>query len=484
MSKITRRDFVKRTALAAAASTMATSTWANPVGANDDIRVGVIGIHGQGKGHIKRFKKIKGVRVVAICDVDSDVLAARKEEFFTSQNEQVKAYADVRKMLEDKEIDAVSTASPNHWHALISIWACQAGKDMYVEKPCSHNVWEGRKIYEAAEKYNRIVQIGTQSRSDRGIRAGIEYMHSGALGKIKCIRGFCYKRRKSIGKVDGPQAPPASVDYDMWTGPAPLKPLMRKQLHYDWHWVFDTGNGDVGNQGIHQMDIARYALGVEGLPPRIMSVGGRFGYDDDGNTPNTQFCFFDYPDAPLIFEVRGLPVSAKVNNMDNYKGTRVGNVFECEDGYIVCGTSGANAYDNNRKRIKKFRAGGDGEHQNNFIDAVRSRKTEDLNAPILGGHYSSALCHLGNISHQLGADASSDAIMEQIKGEPEANETYERFQSHLASNEIKDMATLGPWLKFDAKTEQFAGNEAGLEAKANAMLTREYRKPYVVPDKV
>ncbi len=492
MSKMTRRSFVRRTAMAAAgagvASTVATSTWAQSKGANDEIRVGVIGIRGQGNGHIDRFKKIKGVRVVAICDVDADVLAERKEGHFTSKKQKVETYTDVRKLLENKDIDAVSTASPNHWHALISVWACQAGKDMYVEKPCSHNVWEGRKIVEAADKYNRIVQIGTQSRSDLGIREAVQYIRSGALGKIKVVRGLCYKRRKSIRKVKGPQQPPKNLDYDLWTGPAPMKPLMRRNLHYDWHWVFDTGNGDIGNQGIHQMDIARYFLGSESYPKRIMSVGGRLGYDDDGNTPNTQFTFMDYPEAPMIFEVRGLPVSPRVDSMPHYKGIRVGNVVECEDGFVSCGGGGAKAYDNDGKVIKSFEARGGGDHQPNFIKAVRSRKVSDLNAPILGGHISSALCHLGNISHQLGTLSSQDEINERIQGMPDAVNSYERFLKHLRKNRV-DMdatpATLGPWLNFDAKTEKFAGNDdKQMELVANSMLTRNYREPYVVPDKV
>ncbi|HUT22955.1 MAG TPA: Gfo/Idh/MocA family oxidoreductase [Sumerlaeia bacterium] len=489
MSGITRRDFIKTSLGAAAAGSAllqacrsprgATSTWSKPLGANDDVRIGVAGIRGKGNAHIQDFRRIPGVRVVALCDPDRRILAQRVQQFAESK-QQVAAYVDVRKMIDDAEVDAIVIASPNHWHALMSVWACQAGKDVYVEKPCSHNVWEGRKIVEAARKYGRIVQVGTQSRSDLALREGIKYCQDGNLGKILLVRGLCYKPRGSIGKVSGPQFVPSYIDYDLWTGPAPLKPLMRTNLHYDWHWVWDTGNGDIGNQGIHQMDVCRWAAGAAQLSPRVMSVGGRFGYDDDGETPNTQFVFHDYDEIPILFEVRGLPVRKDGPGMPHYKGIRIGNVIHCEGGYFA----GGFAYDNDGKKIKSFEIEQGSGHQANFIEAVRSRRASDLNADILEGHLSSALCHTGNISHLLGREASPHEIHEQIKSEPEALETFERFKEHLAANEVditKTKATLGPWLKMNPEKERFVGFGA---AKANRLLTRDYRQPYVVPKRV
>jgi len=385
------------------------SSWSRILGANDSIRMAVVGFNGQGKSHINGFSKIEGVRLVALCDVDRDVLDREAQKLRNVENP-VETYTDVRKLLENKDIDAISTASPNHWHALISIWACQAGKDVYVEKPVSHNVWEGRKIVEAARKYGRIVQTGTQSRSNMALREALSWVQAGNLGKIKVARGLCYKRRDSIGKVDGPQPVPASVDYDLWCGPAPKTPLMRKRLHYDWHWVWPTGSGDLGNQGIHQMDICRWALGKQEVSPRVFSVGGRLGYIDDGETPNTQFVVHDYRDALLIFEVRGLPARSGAKEMDKYRTQSVGNVIECEGGYLADTV----AYDNQGKEIKKFVEKGEGHHEN-FINAVRSRKPSDLHAEILEGHLSSALCHTGNISYKLGRQTNPEEIREGLK---------------------------------------------------------------------
>jgi len=457
------------------------------LGANNDIRVAVVGFRGQGSGHIKRFLEIPGVRVVALCDVDKDILD-REVKKFTDRNETVKAYTDVRKLLDDKQIDAISTATPNHWHALVTIWACQAGKDVYVEKPVSHNVWEGRKIVEAARKYNRIVQAGTQKRSDEGLKEFFEYIHQGNLGKIVVARGFCYKRRKSIGKVPGPQPVPQSLDYNLWTGPAPLNPLMRQRLHYDWHWVWPTGNGDLGNQGIHEVDLCRWATGQNQLPPAVMSIGGRFGYDDDAETANTQIAILDYEPAPIIFEVRGLPRRKDASAMDNYKGVRIGVVIECENGYFAGGGGGGWVYDNDGNKIKQFKGSGGKEHYANFIQAVRSRKVSDLNADILEGHLSSALCHMANISYRLGQKSSPDQIKQAFKDEPKAQHPFERFQDHLFSNWLdlsKEQAVLGPWLKMDPKTERFVGSgEYSIARWANDLLTRNYREPFVVPEKV
>ena len=477
---VTRRDFLKTTALTAAALSLPARLWSQVPGANTDIRVGVIGFGGRGADHIKGFRDLRGVRVVALCDADSEILE-REAKRFRDRNEPIETYQDVRRLLENKNLDAVSTATPNHWHSLITVWACQAGKDVYVEKPVSHNVFEGRKAVEAARKYKRIVQCGTQSRSSTGLQEAMQFLHSGQLGKIRLARGLCYKRRASIGKVEGEQPIPANIDYSLWCGPAPTVPLRRKKLHYDWHWVWDTGCGDLGNQGIHQMDMCRWALNISELSPKVFSVGGRLGYEDDGETPNTQIVIHHYKTAPLIFEVRGLPATAGAKEMGKYRGADVGVVIDCEHGYMVIPSyAGALIYDRSGVLIKKFQGGGD--HYENFIKAVRSRKATDLNADILEGHLSSALCHTGNVSYRLGAQAAPREMFERIKADSEATESFGRFQEHLFVNGVDltaTKATIGPLLKMNPKTERFTNS-----AQANALLTRPYRAPFIVPEKV
>jgi predicted dehydrogenase len=483
MSKVTRRDFIK-SSLAAGVTMTLLSPYSRVRGANDDIRLAIVGVGGQGSGHIDYFRKLAGVRVVALCDADKDHLDKRVEDF-KKRNETVEGYIDVRKLLEDKNIDAITTATPNFWHSLVVVWACQAGKDVYVEKPVSHNIWEGRKAVEAARKYNRIVQTGTQKRSDEGLIEAFKYIREGNLGAIKWARGFCYKPRGSIGKVNGPQPIPASVDYDLWCGPADMLPLMRKNLHYDWHWVWNTGNGDIGNQGIHEMDLARWALGQKGLAPAVIGIGGRFGYDDDAETANTQIAFFDYKPVPLIFEVRGLPRKAGETGMDVYrKVTQIGVVVQCENGYFAGGDGGGWTYDKDGNKLKQFKGEGGGRHHENFIKAVRSRKASDLNADIEEGHLSSALCHMGNISYRLGQKKSTEEIKEMIKDNSELTDSFERFLSHLAANNVdlgKTPATIGPMLTMDVKKESFVGQSADM---ANMLVKRNYREPYVIPDKV
>ena len=494
----TRRTFIKQSV---AASTgvfyIAKTSWAQK-SPGDTINVAVIGFGGRGGSHISGYlgQKKEGVNVAALCDVDSAILDKRVAAF-DKEGHKVTGYRDLRKLLENKDIDAVSIATPNHWHALASIWAIQAGKDVYVEKPVSHNVWEGRQIVKAARKYGKIVQTGTQSRSSRtGIAEAVKWVQAGNLGKILVSRGLCYKKRGSIGKSEGEQPVPDTVDFDLWCGPAPKKPLTRKKLHYDWHWTWDYGNGDLGNQGIHQMDIARWFLGEMELAPRVWSVGGRLGYEDDGETANTQIVYQDYAKAPLIFEVHGLPATKDGKDMDKLvqtsagvklmskdgkpaSGAGVGVIVECEGGTIVVPAyTGAIAYDKEGKEIKEWKGAED--HFKNFILACRSRRKEDLNADILEGHLSSALCHTGNISYRLGKKEKPEAIMEQVKGDRLASESFGRMKEHLAKNEVdvtKDMLTMGPALKFDAETERFIDNDA-----ANALVRPKYREPFVVPE--
>ncbi len=489
-----RRSFIKTSALAASA--LGFPAIARSQSPGSDIRVGVVGFNGRGGSHISDMLKINGVKITALCDVDEKVLAKGKDSL-SKKNANVSTFTDVRKMLDSKEIDAISTATPNHWHALIGIWACQAGKDAYVEKPVSHNVFEGRVLAEAAKKYGRIVQCGTQSRSSIGLQQAVKWGQAGNLGKLLWARGTCYKRRPSIGKVDAPTPWPAGIDQDLWFGPAQVKPLMRKKLHYDWHWVWDTGNGDLGNQGIHQMDIARWFMGEQALSPKIWSVGGRLGYIDDGETPNTMFVMHEYATAQLIFEVRGLPQATGIEKMDDYRGNNgVGVYIQYEGGHIeVPSYTGCGAFDKDGKLVKRFgnfkgpkdapdtakadSTEGQDSHHQNWSKAIRSRKPGELNAEILDGHLSSALCHTANISIQLGKKQAPGAILEKVKGNKEAADSFERMKEHLAKNGVdiaKDHLTVGEHLTMDPKTEKFIGN-----AEADKLLTRDYRTPYVVP---
>jgi predicted dehydrogenase len=492
-----RRTFLKTSALAAAGSILPARSWAQVLGANDDLRVAVIGLNGRGQNHLSSLARIQGVRVVALCDPDTAVLDRVKGKV---NGGNVKTYTDIRELLASRDVDAVTIATPNHWHSLAGIWAMQNGKDVYVEKPVSHNVWEGRQLVNAAKKYNKVVQAGTQIRSGEGLREAVQWIQAGNLGKITASRGFCYKRRDSIGDTVGPQPIPATVNYDLWTGPAPLVPPYRNNpkngpIHYDWHWVYLYGNGDVGNQGIHQMDVARWFLGESGLPRHTLSIGGRLGYVDDGNTPNTQVVIHDYATAPLIFEVRGLPKSAKTTgaggdprlqqgggarDMDEYSGVQIGNVVECEGGKLVTTQYfSATAYDKAGKVVKEFR--GNDRHMQNFVDVVRSRKTADLYGPIEEGNTSSVLCHLGNISHQVGHGDGPEKIADHIKSNAPLAEAYGRMVEHLKANNVdlnQTPLTLGVPLEIDGKNERFTGANAEL---ANRLLGAEYRAPFTVP---
>ncbi|MBP7950335.1 MAG: Gfo/Idh/MocA family oxidoreductase [Verrucomicrobiales bacterium] len=467
---ISRRQFLKSAALASG-SLLTARSWSQVSGANGAIRVAVVGFGGRGGSHISAFSKMKGVRLVALCDVDQQVLDGMVKKMSQQTKGEIKGFRDIRQLLDSKEVDVISIATPNHWHSLGTIWAVQTGRDVYVEKPVSHNVWEGRQCVVAARKHQKIVQTGTQCRSSRvGIGEAVQWVAQGNLGKITLARGLCYKRRPSIGKVEGDQPIPPGIDYDLWCGPAEKLPLRRKKLHYDWHWVWNTGNGDLGNQGIHQMDICRWFLGEAALAPRVLSAGGRLGYVDDGETANTQIIYQDYAKAPLLFEVRGLET-------DKFMGAKVGCVIHCEGGHVVVPSyNDAIAYDKSGKEIKKW--SGSEDHFANFIQAVQSRKHEDLHADILEGHLSSALCHTGNISHRLGKQQSPEEIQAAVKQDHDMGETFGRMLEHLEQNKVDaatDRITLGAALRMDPKTERFIGNEA-----ANAMLTRKYREPFVI----
>ena len=486
MSRITRRRFLSGSAAVGAAAILA-NVRTRALGANDDVRLAIVGVGGRGSDHIKAFSKVKGCRIVALCDADETHLAKAIGAAEAAQKgEAVKGYKDVRKLFEDKEIDAVATATPNHWHSLVTVWGCQAGKDVYVEKPISHEVWEGRKCIEAMNKYNRVVMHGTQRRSDQLWYQAFDFIRQGNLGAVQWVKGFCYKPRPSIGKVTEPTPIPPGIDYDLWCGPAPMEPLMRKRLHYDWHWVWPTGNGDIGNQGVHEMDVCRWFIGNNSLPDRVLSIGGRFIVDDDATTPNTMISYYDYKPVPFIFEVRGLPSKTGSTAMDAFgKIVRIGNWVQCENGYFAAGEGGGFAYDKNGKQIKQFKQElGAAGHQSNFIKAVRSRNPKDNPCNAETAHYSAALCHLGNISYRTGADKSAEEISESIKSNSQMAEAFDRVKDHLGKNNFdlaKGRITLGANLTLDPGHERFVGDHA--EA-ANKLLKRDYRKPYEIPENV
>jgi predicted dehydrogenase len=485
---VTRRDFLGTSAAAASAAAFGLS-WASRAFAQDvsDVRIAQIGFHGQGKGHIQHNHR----NLVALCDVDEDVLHGMADRLKRDFGKTLDTYTDFRKLLERKDVDAVSIATPNHTHAMIAVAAAQAGKHVYVEKPASHDIWEGRQMIQAARQNNCIMQVGTQSRSSTSLKDAVAFVQGGELGKIKYALGTCYKPRPSIGKLEKPLQIPSTIDYELWCGPAAKEELYRKNLHYDWHWDFNTGNGDMGNQGIHQMDIARWFLGENTLAPRSISIGGRLGYEDAGNTPNTQIVYFDYPAAPLIFETRGLPRSKEAQrqwgqSMDRYRGSRIGVIVQCERGYVLVPSYvEAIAFDNSGHEIKRWQVHDDslGYHVKNFLAAVAANDPALLNADIQTGHLSSSLCHLGGISHQLGQKTRAGDIAEQIKGNELLSISFDRMASHLRANGVdvdggEGALTLGPWLELDPATEQFTGNAAATELRSR----QHQRQPFAVPD--
>jgi len=380
--------------------------------------------------HVSGFLRHKDARITTICDVDRNVIGKANKAIAAKYGSEPKYVQDLRRVFDDPNIDVVSIATPNHWHALATIWACQAGKDVYVEKPVSHNVFEGRKMVEASEKYKKIVQTGTQCRSHKAVQDAIAFLRSGKLGKIYMAKGLCYKWRPSIGhKPDG--TPPEGLDYNIWTGPAEMRPYNPNKLHYNWHWVWNTGNGDLGNQGIHQMDLARWGLNKTEFPKAVQASGGRYGYSDDGETPNTLSASYEFDDCLLEFEVRGLPTNEEL-------GVKVGNLYFGTEGVLaIVGYNNWQVYYG--QKMEKGPGGeGGGDHYDNFLKAVRSRDRKSLTADIEEGHQSSAYCHLGNIAYKLGRKLHINPSSESFLNDPEAD----------------------------------------------SMLTRPYRAPFVVPTKV
>jgi Oxidoreductase family, NAD-binding Rossmann fold/Oxidoreductase family, C-terminal alpha/beta domain len=490
-SDLSRRQFMNRSLAAAGVGAGfaigGTKSSGRVIGANDTIRLAVAGLNSRGQSHVAEFVKMPGVEITYLVDPDTRTYQKRLDQIRKNGGREPKTVQDIRRVLEDKSVDAVSVATPNHWHALITIWACQAGKDVYVEKPCSHNVHEGRIAVEAARHHNRIVQHGTQSRSSREWALAAAAVQSGKLGKLQVSRALCYKPRGSIG-VKPTEEPPRELAFDIWLGPAPRQAFHTNLVHYNWHWFWDFGNGDIGNQGVHEMDKARWLIpassaGEHGssatFPKTILSLGGRFGYKDQGETANTQVTVMDYGDTQLIFEVRGLKTK-------DFHGQKVGNIAHLEAGILI----GDKFYPKGESKsvplssivkLETKRGPGNG-HFGNFIAAMRSRKVEDLNADILEGHYSAALCHLSNISYRLGQEVPFNKTTGTFGDDKAAYETLARMEEHLKDDGLALDGMnyrLGRKLAFDATTESFTG-----DSEANQLLTRAYRPPFVVPDKI
>lgn len=453
-----RREFIKTSVigtagLAIGGLSLSPKNYAAVIGSNDRITMAVVGLRSRGKDHISSWCALKdnrNVTIKTVCDVDEQFFQPAIKLIQDKTGDKVVTEWEMRKIFDDKDIDAISFGLPNHWHALSAIWACQAGKHVYAEKPVSHNIFEGRKMIEAAAKYKVRVQTGCQNRSIPSVIEAIKFLHSGGIGEVFMAKGLCYKPRDSFG-IAPDSTPPASLHYDVWLGPAPYRPYNEKRVHYNWHWFWDTGNGDTGNQGPHQFDIARWGLNKNEHPSIIYSMGGIFGIKPTEcaqETPNTQTSVFKYTDGKILeFETRG-----RYTNDESSLGIRIGNIFYGTEGYLELDGSRWKAF---RKREKEpfavsegeeskptdptfLAAPGGTEHFANFLDAIRTGKDETLNCQIKEGHYSSALPLLANISYRLGRQ-----------------------------------------LNFDGTKEKFVKDK-----EADAMLARNYRKQYVVPQVV
>ncbi len=473
MRNLTRRRFFEDSLMAAAALALPVPLFAaegGSVSANSKLTAAIIGCGIRGKAHARELAKLADCDVAYVCDPDLDRADEVGALLVELQRPMPKKVQDLRVVCADKSVDVVFIATPNHWHALAAIWAMQAGKDVYLEKPVSHNVAEGRRIVQVARKLGRICQTGTQNRSRAPLAEAVKYIREGKLGEVKLARSIMYGSRGSIG---GPLecATPARCDYNLWAGPAPMTKLTRSKFHYDWHWMWDTGNGDIGNSNVHSLDVCRWGLGVTGLGRSVVSFGGRLGYTDVGETPNTQVGVFDFGGKTIVSETRGLktvPFHPTIKSMWFFYGTEG----------IIAETS---LYDPQGQLIRPFE-GKSENHFANFLRAVRSRKHTDLAADILEGHQSSALCHIANISYRLGRTALPADIAGQlgaIKAHEDVQETFERTRRSLSDagvNLDQSKLTLGQHLRVDGDGEKFIEN-----ARADALLAREYRAPFVVP---
>ena len=474
---ISRRGFI------AASAAMLLSSRSRAASANDEIRLSIIGAGWRGGQLVPQFAKIPGVRIVSVCDPDSKRAAEKAKMVADATGGKSAAVeTDLRRVIESDSVDAVVIASPNHWHALSTIWACEAGKDVYAEKPVGHSLWESRQMVKAAAKHGRIVQGGTHRRSFGNIRSIMERIHKGEFGPVIRARAIVYQFRESIGRRSSPMRIPPEVDYNLWAGPAPMSPIYRDKLHYDWHWVWETGNGELANNGSHMLDLARWALGQERLAPAVMSIGGRFFWNDAGQTPNSQVAYFDYQPAPLIAEIRNLPEKPDTRSAGNYNGLRAGFVVECAEA-TVQGTNHVEIRDRVGKVIEKLDGKAGNEHPANFIDAVRNRSADALTCPIDVAHVSCGLALQANVSHHLGAGRKSQLARALAGADGELKTAVDRMFGHLAAlgvDAANSGLSVGPMLAFDPVNEQFTGPHSR-EARLLTQRRKE-RRPFIVPE--
>jgi predicted dehydrogenase len=480
-----RREFL--TAAAVAGATALAPRRASAGSTPADVRIGVIGLRNRGFEHMHAF----AANLEAVCDVDSAVLEERSRQFEKEFGRRLATYGDFRELLARRDVDAVTIATPNHTHAYLAVEALRAGKHVYVEKPVSHNIWEGRRLVAAVEQAaarGLVVQCGTQGRSWPSLHKALAWIRGGELGKPLYALGACYKPRPSIGKLNAPLAIPATVNYDLWCGPAEQEELYRPQFHYDWHWNFNTGAGDVGNQGIHQMDLARWLLGETTLAPRTLSIGGRVGYEDAGETPNSQVVYHAYPAAPLLFEVRGLPRSLAAQSrwgasMDQFRELQVGVIVQYEGGHVYAAGdySHVSVYDRRGVELQRWSEPVGLLHFQNWLDAVAAGDPRRVNGPVREGHVSTSLCHVGNVSHRLGEPLPASEIARAVVGDDLLSGSFERLASHLRANGVDvdsppGALKLGPWLEIDVAEETFRNNPA-----ADRLRARKYRPGFELP---
>ncbi len=477
--KFNRRRFLSTGGAAALSIPLLGRT--SVLGANDTVRAAIIGCGGRAGGLTEQFSKIDGCVVTVLCDPDTDQmeklaarLAKKEVDLSKAAHEQ-----DYRKVLERKDVDIVVICSPNYWHALQSIEAMAAGKDVYVEKPVSHSIWEGKQLVAAEKKYGRVIGGGFQNRSDPGPQTGIQFIQEGNLGKILSVHSVCMRNRKSIGKQDSPLKPPATIDYDLWLGPCQDEEMLRPRFHYDWHWVWNTGNGDVGNQAPHEIDMACWALGDPALPTEVQCYGGRFGWNDAGETPNMMATWFKQGDIPFIIEVNDMWLAPERNTSPVRDGIRVGIVVKCEGGELCGGRGGMYVVgEDGKTKTHKFPGDGGRTHQQNFIDAVRAGSSKDLCSKIAEAERSSAVAHLANVSYLSGGQADRAAVESAIGSDATVGKILDEQARQLSAWSIDEPSyMLGKKIEVDPATSEVL--TAGADQR---QIKRDYREPFVVPE--
>jgi predicted dehydrogenase len=476
MARIHRRSFLQQSAAVGAA--LAVSPL-RAQGVNEQLNMGFIGLGGRGNELLEQFGRLRDVRIAALCDPDQAHLDAAAKK-----HGDAKKFTDLRQLLDDRDVDTVAIATCNHWHALAAIWACQAEKDVYVEKPLAHNHWEGQQVVNAARRHDRIVQVGTQQRSDP-LQAELKaFLHDEkALGDIEYVFVCRFGKRESIGKRTSPLKLPETLDYNLWLGPARDEPIYRDKLHYDWHWDWNTGNGELGNWGVHVIDDAVNVVFRDQVPfpKRILAAGGRVAWNDAGQSPNVCIAYYDTSSIPMLFGLTNLPSESGGDDDVEYKGVGSGYIVECEGGYYAGGRGGGAAYDQNGERIRRFRGDSGAGHARNFVDAVRARDRKLLSAEVQIGHQSTAWCNLANIACRIGGPYSDEKTQAIGKDFEPWQMLAHYARVHLEQNGVdieSEDFKVSSVLEFDGEKEQFAGADAD---KANLYLRREFRDAFAVP---